>query len=370
MNQNDNSLTSISPGSWAAALAAALLLLPATRVRGQEPLVLDGHTESVTSAVFSPDGKRIVSGSRDNTVKVWNAESGKEIFALEGHTHWVLRVAISLDGKRLASASRDGTVKVWDADKGKELFTLKGHTNWVNGVAFSPDSKRLATGSSDGTVKIWDADTGNEILTIGTKAIGVTSVAFSPDGKRVASAGGTVVKVWDLDAGKLTTREKANIVFKKFGDDITPQKLTEEINKIEKAPALVAKEAFTLIGHFNFVQCVAFSPDGQYLASGSADATARVWDAANGRSRFTLEGHGSSAVIEVAFSPDGKRLATGCAGFPTQVVNIWDAATGRKTLTLDSVALGMGVGFSPDWMRRAGRWGKLVKVSDATVGQK
>jgi DNA-binding beta-propeller fold protein YncE len=112
----------------------------------------------VRSVAFSPDGKRIVTGSFDKTAKVWDAVTGKEGFALKGHKNWVNAVAFSPDGQRIVTGSEDNTVKVWNAQGGQELLTLKGHTSVVLSVAFSPDGKRLVTGSYDNTAKVWDAD--------------------------------------------------------------------------------------------------------------------------------------------------------------------------------------------------------------------
>jgi hypothetical protein len=109
---------------------------------------------------FSPDGKRILTGSDDQTAKVWDAVTGREVLALKGHNGWVNAVAFSPDGKRIITGSEDNTVKVWDAQGGQELLTLKGHTSVVFSVAFSPDGKRLVTGSYDKTARVWDAERG------------------------------------------------------------------------------------------------------------------------------------------------------------------------------------------------------------------
>src|SRR5262249_46589033 len=108
---------------------------------------------------YSPDGKRLVSGSGEGTLKVWDADTGKDLLTLKGLTGPVLCVAYSPDGNRIVSGSQDNTLKVWDADKGLEVRTLTGHTQWVTCVAFSPDGKRIVSGSQDRTLRVWDMDT-------------------------------------------------------------------------------------------------------------------------------------------------------------------------------------------------------------------
>ena len=141
-----------------------------------------GHTRSIESAVFSPDGKTVVSGAGDNTVKLWNIATGRELFTLHGHENWVKSVAFSPDGKTILSASVDHTLKLWDAATGREipifpgrrLLPVPGHTKGVNSAAFSPDGKTIVSGSGDSyeidgdirrdnTLRLWNAATGQEI---------------------------------------------------------------------------------------------------------------------------------------------------------------------------------------------------------------
>jgi WD40 repeat protein len=139
---------------------------------GQELLTLKGGAYSVA---YSPDGKRLATGSGQGDVKVWDGRTGQEMLTLKGqHSDAVLSVAFSPDGKRLASGgSYDNTkeartvqLKIWDAQTGQELHALKGHTARVMSVAFSPDGKRLASASEDKTVKVWDVQTGQETFTL------------------------------------------------------------------------------------------------------------------------------------------------------------------------------------------------------------
>src|SRR5262249_53136172 len=144
------------------------LLLRLNRSAGaSSPLlrVLAGHTDSVFSVVFSPDGRTLASGSGDGTVRLWDTVTGAERRSLQGHTGWVSAVAFRLDGRALASGSRDTTVRLWDAVTGAELCTLRGYASAVHSVAFSPDGRTLASGSGDHTVRLWDTVTGAELCT-------------------------------------------------------------------------------------------------------------------------------------------------------------------------------------------------------------
>ena len=165
--------------------------------------ILSGHRNSVLCVAFSPDGTRIVSGSWDKTLRLWNGVTGTSIGTpMIGHTRHVNGVAFSPDGTRIVSGSSDGTLRLWNGATGASICgPMDGHTNAVKCVAFSPDGARIISGSGDSTLRLWDGVTGarnggarNE------HASKVLQVAFSPDGTRVFSRSWDKVRLWDLSS--------------------------------------------------------------------------------------------------------------------------------------------------------------------------
>jgi WD40 repeat protein/serine/threonine protein kinase len=350
---------------------------------GRELLSLKGHL-NIHSVVFSPDGKLLASAAGRDTVKVWDAQTARELLTLKSGAR---SVAFSPDGKRLASAAMDNRVKVWDAQTGQELLTLKGHNVQINSVAFSPDGKRLASAAMDNRVKVWDAQTGKELLTFQGHTGPVSSVVFSPDGTRLATGARDGVKIWDAttspEAPTFSARNVRGVVFSPDGKRLAGGSYDETL----KAPALkvwdaqTGHELLSLKGHASSISSVAFSPDGKRLASGSGtwDATKRafvsrevkLWDAQTGQELLTLKGH-SAAVVSVAFSPDGKRLASGSG----DDVNRYPPRPGEVKVwdaqtgqELLSFQGGRSVAFSPNGKRLASASGEGVKVWDAQTGQ-
>src|SRR5262245_4976818 len=338
---------------------------------GQEIVNLKGHSGWAWSGAFSPDGKRLATGSNDNTVKLWDTATGQELVTLNGHKGAVLSVIFSPDGRKLASGSDDRTAKLWDVVTGHEVVNFIGHGSKIWSVAISPDGKKLATGSVDRTAKLWDADTGQEIVTLSGHEGEVLSVAFSRDGKRLATGSADrTTKLWDA----ATSHEL--VTLKGHGDMVNSVDFSPDGKKLATGSsdntaklwdAATCQEIVTLKGHGSEVNSVAFSPDGKRLVTGSADHTTKLWDLAKEQEPSTFDGHGAGA-ISVAFSPDGKKLA---AGYEDHTVKLWDAATGREIVTLNGHEDIVGsVAFSPDGKTLAtGSFDHTAKLWDVTTGQ-
>ncbi|KAH8200762.1 hypothetical protein TruAng_005079 [Truncatella angustata] len=313
--------------------------------------VCEGHSSAVKSVAFSQDGSRIVSGSFDKTIRIWDTNSGKEVHKLEGHSNAVTSVAFSHDGSRIVSGSSDETVRIWDAKSGKQARKLEGHSNWVNSVAFSQDGSRIVSGSSDQTVRIWDTNSGKEVHKLEGHSNLVKSVAFSHDGSYIVSGSSDeTVRIWDAKSGKQVRKLEGhsnwvNSVAFSQDDSYIASGSSDETVRIWDAKS--GKEARKLEGHSNWVKSVAFSQDGSRVVSGSFDKTVRIWDTKSGKEVRKLEGH-SNWVTSVAFSHDGSRVVSGSSD---ETVRIWDAKSGTelRTILMSSAVLWLRLKISSDF---------------------
>jgi WD40 repeat protein len=389
---------------------------------------LAGHRDWVLNVAFSPDGARIATSGADGAIKIWDSASSQELWTLRGHTKNVACVSFSPDGRRLASCSSDQTVKIWDSTTSPDTHTWRGAGGPIARIAFFPDGHRLlvagniedapgrvrhrltildtarglreaafvaaddsergrpidgiairrdglvvASASQNGRIEAWTVPEGRSCFRYAEPTSRFEDVAFSPDGRRLAAAGQVdsrlpdgapaprpdthangLLLVLELETGKILWRGAGvntglirDLAFSPDGQTLATADNPTTITIWDSHTGRAQRQ---LRGHNRLVSYLAFSPDGTKLASASWDSTVVVWDLANSRAMTRLQGHMRS-VLSVAFSPDGRRLATSSED---QTVRLWDVETGQEVLTLHGhTDIVPTVAFSPDGNRLA-----------------
>ncbi len=372
---------------------------------GKELTLLTGHTGSVLTVAFSPNGNTIASGSEDNTVMLWDVLTGKHKQTLIGHENFVTCVVYDPKGDILASASFDATVRLWDVRTGKNRkITSKSQTS-LSGIVFNPKGDKIAGWTTDNEVYLWDVNTGKmkSTLTMNTDYIG--SVEFDNNGGTIAVAGSThpSVQLWNVLTGKYIGSlyehgaNVSDVVFSSDGHilasacfdgklrlwnyqqdlpmkinrgnpDVTIQKeninwthlVFSPDNNIIVGSAIdgtvmlfdvtTRQEKTTILGHTESANSIAFNPDGRIIASGKGDQVL-LWDVNTAEPMGTLKTEGSN-VTRVTYSPVGSALATGNTD---NKILIWDMDTRQQKaeITVPTVESNVrsyigNIAFSPD----------------------
>lgn len=285
------------------------------------------------------DGKVIVSGDDNDKVRVWKFKNGIEktlsLLNKNGHIANVLAVAISQDGKFIASAGKDNTIKVWNSDSGELLHTLRNHRDWVSSIAISSNNL-LVSGSYDNTVKIWNLSNGELLQTFVDHDDDVLAVAIGLDGKvAVSGSKDKSIIIWDLDERKRLKEPLREHFGSVWALDIRDNLFVSgsedgsvKIWRIDENKSILTLEdpqnkdssenCFYIDRHIN---AVVLSPDKQIVVSGGDDKSIKLWDINTGKLLTSIKGH-DREVWSVTFSPNGEDLISSGADYKMRLWKI------------------------------------------------
>ncbi|KDD76976.1 hypothetical protein H632_c50p1 [Helicosporidium sp. ATCC 50920] len=351
---------------------------------------LAGHTEAVLALAFSPDGRRLASGSGDTSVRFWDLQTQTPRTTGAGHRGWVLALAWSPDGRFLASGDRAGAVLVWDGEASQPRGQCVGHRGFVSSLAWEPahlalPSRRFCSGSKDGTVRVWDAGTRACLFAMSSHTQGVTAVLWGGEGLIYSAARDALINVWRAEDGSMVHSLKAHGhwvnamslstsyalrtgAFDHQGS-APPGEKEARAAALERYTAALGGQAerlvtgsddFTLClwdpkasnkplarmtGHMQLVNQVLFSPDGRWIASASFDKSIKIWDGLKGTFVATLRGH-VGAVYQAAWSADSRLLVSGSKD---STLKVWEMRTKKLLADLPGHADEVyTVDWSPD----------------------
>lgn len=384
---------SFSPDSTLLAVPSPQSLTIHAVETGEKLHVLMGHGSWVQAAVFSPDGGRVASTSRDATIRVWDVKTGSMLQTLVGHTHGVATIAWHPDEPWLASAAWDGTCRVWNLETEQELYALRSDVRHFFSIAWHPDGNQLATGSDDNQVRlwspellrdpaslgsnesgllsfsshshlpevvtsnslreviVWDIRGGHELRKLSREQGPVAAVACSPQGKHVAIVceDGSVL-LRNLQTGEIHQRLQAaekSLLSVAWNHQGTALVTVNNAGEVSLWNAATGKQMTAPSGIAPGVLMAQFSPDGTQLAAGSAYGTTQIIELATGQS-LTLKGH-HGRINSLSWNHDGSQVATAA---DDRTARLWNAHTGESQFILNGHGeVVVSVAFSPDGQR-------------------
>jgi WD40 repeat protein/predicted Ser/Thr protein kinase len=331
--------------------------------------VLRGHEHLVVQAVFSRDGRYVASADLDGVVKLWSGRAGREVMNVAG---WPWATTYSRDGRKLSFAGSGEGLYVCDAQSGRRLLHLEQERRPILYADFSRGGRELATGQLNGEIWIWDLETGEHVRTLRGHEQAVQEIAYSPDGRLLASASlDRTARIWDAQTGALRHTLRGHSFFVVFLDFSPDGRLLATGAMNDPYAGIWEVESGNKVrwwkAHDVGVDVVRFTPDGRFLATSGKDDTIRFWDIHSGRLVWEMPIRGDAWSMN--FSPDGRRLVTwitrsiaGHQDIPS--LEIWDHWQARQIMVLQGhTDVGNFAEFHPDGQRL------LSNAQDATVRQ-
>lgn len=374
-------------------------------------VVNKGHSDDVPAIDISPDGTKLVSGSNDESVKLWDLASGRELKTLEGPVGQIHCVAFSPDGKWIAAGDDNTNISIWNVKSGKREKLIEENNDWVTGIAFSPDGKQIASSSDDGTVRVFSFPSCKRKFKLRGHVGNVKSVAFCQDGKLASSGADNTIRIWDLaktQAPRVIPHESlwnGNIIFlpntkllaatnaKDWSADLLDTdtgKVVASLTKncclerlgLSRDGSILATSKDGVITTWNSgtmkkirqfprcaeqVKCIAFNNDGKILATGGNDGVIRVWNLNNGKMEKKLSG-GTQPTSSMVLSADGKALVTACED---SNVRIWDLESRENMKVFSGHEEWVeAVSLSNDGnLLASGGWDRTILIWDAISGK-
>ena len=319
-------------------------VFPTTCVEKERTVhILKGHKQFVNSLVVTPDGRYLLSGSDDATLRIWELSSGRCVYTLEGHKYSVKSIAITPDGRYAVSGSGDSTLRVWEISSGRCIRTLEGHKLLVTSLVITPEGRYLLSGSDDTTLRVWELSNGRCVHTLEGHEYSVKSLAITLDGRYAVSGSlDKTLRQWDLEGGRcmrtlvghtgmvtsvaLTPNGQYAVSAGSFS--LLDQATDHTLRLWDFQSGRCIR---TLEGHTRYISSVALTPDSRYAVSGSSDATLRLWDLEGGQCLRTLEGH-TDEVTSIALAPDGQYAVSASAD---KTLRMWELKSGRCIRTLE-----------------------------------
>jgi eukaryotic-like serine/threonine-protein kinase len=287
------------------------------------------HSDWITAAEFSPDGARILTASRDQTARLWEARSGRPLLAPMRHAAAIVSARFSKDGKRIVTASTDRTARVWNAETAQPLSGPLQHTSELMYAEFSPDGELIVTAATNGTFRVWNAERGTpqtEVLGAPTNHVSTAGARFSPDGHWIIAFAGNRVQIWNARTGEERARPRHDgndLSFAEYhpgGEHVAIGGARWVLLYLDAASGMAVQDASDSMP----LTCGTFSPNGERFAMGTSQGAIRILDGKTAELHSLLK-HGER-LTSLEFSFDGNWLLSAAQD---NTARLWDASTSQ-----------------------------------------